>query len=248
MAAGLKPFEYAETDAGIPNYVPGAKWGTQGETIRRMQKPAAPAESMKHLALPRGFEARLFAAEPDIVKPICMAWDHRGRLWIAESTDYPNDKRDEGRGNDRIKICQDTDGDGTADTFTVFAEGLNIPTSLAFADGGVVVHQAPDTLFLKDTDGDDRADVRKVLFTGWGTADTHAGPSNLRYGFDNWLYGTVGYSAFKGEVGGEQHRVPPGALSVPARRVEARIPPQHEQQHLGPRPERGRAPVRLDGQ
>ena len=63
-----------------------------------MQKPVAPAESMKHLALPRGFEARLFAAEPDIVKPICMAWDHRGRLWIAETTDYPNDKRRRGRG------------------------------------------------------------------------------------------------------------------------------------------------------
>jgi putative membrane-bound dehydrogenase-like protein len=68
----------------------------------------------------------------------------------------------------------------------------------------VVVHQAPHTLYLKDTDGDDKADVRKVLFTGWSTSDTHAGPSNLHYGFDNWLYGMVGYAGFEGRVGGER--------------------------------------------
>ncbi len=110
-----------------------------------------------------------------------------------------------GEGHDQIKICEDTDGDGQADKFTVFADKLSIPTSLTFAGGGLIVHQAPDTLLLKDTDGDDKADVRQVLFTGWGTNDTHAGPSNLRYGFDNWVYGIVGYSGFKGEIGGEKH-------------------------------------------
>src|SRR5262249_44731043 len=153
--------------------------------------------------LPGGFRAELFAAEPDILKPITMAWDHRGRLWIVESVDYPNEKQPPGRGRDRIKICEDTDGDGKADKFTIFADDLSIPTSLAFSRGGVVVHQAPDTLFLKDNDGDDRADERRVLFTGWGVRDSHAGPSNLRYGLDNWLYGIVGYSAFRGTVGGE---------------------------------------------
>ena len=90
------------------------------------------------------------------------------------------------------------------DKFTVFADHLSIPTSMCFANGGVIVQQAPDTLFLKDTTGTGHADVRKVLFTGWGTRDTHAGPSNLHYGFDNWIYGTVGYSGFHGEVGGQQ--------------------------------------------
>ena len=70
----------------------------------------------------------------------------------------------------------------------------------------MIVFSAPDTIFLKDTDGDDKADERKVLFTGWGTQDTHAGPSNMRYGLDNWIYGIVGYSGFRGEVGGERHR------------------------------------------
>ncbi|HJT36387.1 MAG TPA: PVC-type heme-binding CxxCH protein [Pirellulales bacterium] len=198
------PFEYVE--AKVPYYPAGKQWGTQAEPFTTMQKPLPPDESIKHLVTPVGFEVRLFAAEPDIVKPITMNWDERGRLWIAETYDYPNELQPPGKGRDRIKICEDTDGDGRADRFTVFADKLSIPTSLAFARGGVIVHQAPDTLFLKDTDGDDVADERTVLFSGWGTGDTHAGPSNLRHGLDNWIWGMVGYSGFNGEVGGERHR------------------------------------------
>lgn len=204
VASGLKALPYEEASSPIPQYLAGANWGAQGDPIKRMQKPVEPAESLKHMVAPRGFEVKLFASEPEIAKPICMAWDHRGRLWIAETRDYPNELQKPGQGRDRISICEDTDGDGKADKFTVFAEKLSIPTSLTFAWGGVVVHQAPDTLFLQDTDGDDKADVRKVLFTGWGTEDTHAGPSNLRYGLDNWLYGIVGYSGFNGTIGGER--------------------------------------------
>jgi len=206
VAQGLKPVPVVDSGVDIPNYLASDKWGVQGEPLRTMPSPLEPAESLAHLVLPRGFEPRLFAADPEIVKPICMAWDHRGRLWIAESLDYPNRKLPSGEGRDRILILEDRDGDGRAETSTVFAEGLNIPTSLCFADGGVIVAQAPDFLFLKDTDGDDRADVRRVLFTGWGTDDTHAGPSNLRWGFDNWIWGIVGYAGFKGEVGGERLR------------------------------------------
>jgi putative membrane-bound dehydrogenase-like protein len=206
VQAGLPAFTYDEASADIPNYLPGRQWGTQGEPIRRMQHPLSPEESMRHLVVPDGFEPRLFAAEPAIAKPICMTWDHRGRLWIAESVDYPNTKHPGTAGRDRITVCEDADGDGKADKFTVFAEGLNIPTSILCADGGLIVLQAPDTLFLKDTNGDGKADVRKVLFTGWGTDDTHAGPSNLRRGFDNWVWGIVGYSGFRGTVGGERHR------------------------------------------
>ena len=208
--SGLKPFSYVDPGSKIPLYLPGKKWGTQGEDIPRMQVPLSPEESMKHLVMPRGFEAKLFVAEPEIAKPITMAWDHKGRLWVSETTDYPNSLQPKGEGHDRIKICEDTDGDGKADRFTIFAEKLSIPTSLVFADGGVIVTSVPDTLFLKDTDGDGKADVRKVLFTGWGTQDTHAGPSNLRYGFDNWIYGIVGYSGFRGTVGGERMRFSQG--------------------------------------
>ena len=78
----------------------------------------------------------------------------------------------------------------------------------------MIVAHAPDFLFLKDTDGDDVADVREVLTTGWGTGDTHAGPSNLRYGFDNWIWGAVGYSAFNGTVGGESLRFGSGVFRM----------------------------------
>ncbi len=145
----------------------------------------------------------LFAAEPDIAKPIFMAWDERGRLWIAETRDYPHDVKPDGMGNDSIKICEDTDGDGRADKFTVFADHLNIPTGFVFANGGIIVAQSPRFLFLKSSKGDDHADIRQEIMTGWGINDTHAQANNLHYGHDNWLYGAVGYSGFKGNVGGK---------------------------------------------
>jgi putative membrane-bound dehydrogenase-like protein len=200
----VKPFKYVE--AKVPFYIPGKQWGTTSEPLRTMQAPLEPAESMKHMHLPEGFEIQLYASEPDIARPIAMAWDERGRLWIAESVDYPNNMQPPGKGNDRIRICEDTRGTGRADKFTIFADKLSIPTSLVFADGGVIVAQAPDMLFLKSSKGDDRADIRKVLFHGWGTHDTHAGPSNLRHGFDNWIWGTVGYSGFNGKIGGKAVR------------------------------------------
>jgi uncharacterized protein len=202
VTKGLRPFEYEKAE--IPLYTPGARWGTLGEPIRRMQKPLAPEESIKHLALPEGFEAKLFASEPQIGKPITMAWDHLGRLYVAETVDYPNEMQPKGQGRDRISIVEDIDADGRADKVNVFAEGLSIPTSLCYANGGLIVAQAPDMLFLRDTDGDGKADERKILFTGFKTNDTHAGPSNLRYGLDNWIYAIIGYAGFAGEVGGER--------------------------------------------
>ncbi|PYK98809.1 MAG: hypothetical protein DME19_11085 [Verrucomicrobia bacterium] len=204
--AGLKPFEYAEAPAPLPNYTPDARWGTQGEPIRTMQKALDPAESMKHLVTFPEFDVSLFASEPDIVKAIWLAWDERGRLWIAETIDYPNNLQSPGEGHDRLKICEDTDGDGRADKFTVFAYKLSIPTGFVFANGGVIVIHSGKTEFFKDTNGDDKADERRVLFSGWGMGDTHATASNLRYGFDNWIWGTVGYSGFRGTVGGKEMR------------------------------------------
>lgn len=198
----VKPFEYVP--ANVPFYPAGEKWGTLADPITKMQRPLSAEESLKHYVVPVGFELRLFVAEPQIGKPIAMTWDERGRLWLAETVDYPNELQPAGKGRDRIRICEDTDGDGRADKFTVFADKLSIPTSILRVGNGLIIHQAPDTLLLSDTDGDDVADKRQVLFTGWGTNDTHAGPSNLHYGHDNWIYGIVGYSGFNGTVGGER--------------------------------------------
>ncbi|MDF9798039.1 putative membrane-bound dehydrogenase-like protein [Catalinimonas alkaloidigena] len=195
----IPKLEYVDKDS-IPNY-------EKRDLAPKYQLPLSPEESKKLIQVPPDFSLELFASEPDIINPIAMDWDEKGRLWVIETVDYPNTVRnDSGVGDDRIKICEDTDGDGKADKFTIFADQLNIPTSLTFVNGGVVVSQAPDFLFLKDTDGDDKADERKVLVNGWGTFDTHAGPSNLKYGIDNWIWGVVGYSGFEGTIGGKNHQ------------------------------------------
>ena len=170
----------------------------------KYQAPLSPKDSMRYTQVPADFDLQLFAAEPDVVKPIYMAWDERGRAWVVEARDYPHGLVPEGEpGHDDIKICEDTDGDGKADKFTVFADKLNLATSLVFVNGGIMVSEARHMLFLKDTNGDDKADVREAILPGWGTGDTHAMQSNLGRGFDNWLYGAVGYSNFRGNVGGK---------------------------------------------
>ncbi|MGO4919104.1 PVC-type heme-binding CxxCH protein [Maribacter spongiicola] len=185
-----------EERANIPNY-------EKRDPAPKYQLPLSPEESKKLIQVPAGFDVQLFASEPDIINPIAMNWDEKGRLWVIETVDYPNTVRnDNSIGDDKVKILEDTDGDGKADKVTVFAEELNIPTSFVFYDGGIVVSQAPHFIFLKDTDGDDKADVKEILIDGWGTFDTHAGPSNLQYGIDNNLYGVVGYSGFEGNAFG----------------------------------------------
>jgi putative membrane-bound dehydrogenase-like protein len=181
----------------VPNY-------ENRDPAPQYQLPLTPQESMRLVQTPAEFTLELFASEPDIVKPISFSFDERGRLWLLETVDYPNKILDGRPGDDRIKILEDTNGDGRADKFTVFADHLNIPTSLTFANGGVIVSQAPHVLFLKDTNGDDKADVRQVINSGWGTRDTHAGPSNLMYAPDNQIWGVVGYSGFDSEVGGKR--------------------------------------------
>ncbi|WP_414660743.1 PVC-type heme-binding CxxCH protein [Horticoccus sp. 23ND18S-11] len=181
-----------------------------------LQHPFSVKGSTERTQVAPDLRLELFAAEPDISKPIFMAWDERGRLWIAETRDYPHDVKPDGMGNDSIKICEDTNGDGRADKFTVFADHLNIPTGFVFANGGIVVAQSPRFLFLKDTNGDDKADVRTEIMTGWGINDTHAQANNLHYGYDNWLYGAVGYSGFRGTVGGEEKQFAQGTYRFKA--------------------------------
>lgn len=152
--------------------------------------PRSPAEAIAAMAVPEGFTVELVASEPEIVNPVAMTFDERGRIWITESLEYP--RREPGPGRDRVKVLEDTDGDGRADRFTVFAEGLNIPSGIAVGYGGVWVANAPDILLLKDTDGDGRADQREVIVTGFGRADTHELPNSLSWGPDGYLYGLNG--------------------------------------------------------
>jgi putative membrane-bound dehydrogenase-like protein len=170
------------------------------------QKPFSVKGSMERTQVPADCELKLFASEPDIAKPIAFAWDERGRCWVVETRDYPHGVQESGEGQDSVKICEDTDGDGKADKFTVFADKLNLPTGIVFARKGIIIAAPPKFIYLEDTDGDDKADKREVIMDCWGIRDTHAQASNLHYGFDNWIYGCVGYSGIEGYVGGKQHQ------------------------------------------
>ena len=152
--------------------------------------PRSAAEAVRTMTVPPGFHVEIVAAEPDTVNPVAMTFDEKGRIWITESLEYP--RRQAGPGRDRIKVLEDTDGDGKADRFTVFADGLNIPSGIAVGHGGVWVANAPDILFLQDKDGDGKADSKEVVATGFGRSDTHELPNSLTWGPDGWLYGWNG--------------------------------------------------------
>ncbi|MDE2956253.1 MAG: ThuA domain-containing protein [Bacteroidota bacterium] len=180
--AGPAPLEYAPASNSVQ--------------IHQLQAPLTPDQTLTRLIVPEGFTAHVFASEPDIVNPIALAWDERGRLWVVESTNYPHDHVGEETGQDRITICEDTDGDYKADRFIRFAENQPLTTGIALVREGAVVGQAPDMVLLQDTDGDDIADTRRILIDdAFGTFDTHAVMSNLKVGLDNHIWGAVGYSA-----------------------------------------------------
>ena len=194
-------FEFVEVGPKIPNYSPGQRWGVQGKPRTTMQKPLPAEESIKHFATPEGMAVRLYADERNFhAKPIAMNWDERGRLWICETLDYPNEL---GANRDRIRICEDSDGDHVADKFTVFAEGLSIPTAIVIFRGGAVVQNGTETIYLKDTDGDDVADEKTTLISNWMLGDTHGGVSNFRYGLDNWVWAMQGYNNSTPHVDGQ---------------------------------------------
>lgn len=154
--------------------------------------PLPPEEAVKSFALPDGYEMRLFAAEPDVVNPVAMTWDHKGRLWVLELFEYPMGAKDGEKPRDQVKVLEDTDGDGRADKVTVFADGFNLATGLALGNGGVYVGQAPHLYFLQDFDGDDVADTREVVLSGFGLEDRHELLNGFQWGPDGWLYMTHG--------------------------------------------------------
>lgn len=152
--------------------------------------PLSPKEAIAKMTVPDGFHVELVASEPDLLNPVAMAFDDRGRIFVTESFEYP--RHEPGPGRDRVKILEDTDQDGKVDSVKIFAEGLNIPSGIAVGHGGVWVANAPDILFLEDTDGDDKADKQTVVVTGFGRDDTHELPNALTWGPDGCLYGLNG--------------------------------------------------------
>src|SRR5687767_3973632 len=153
--------------------------------------PLSPAEAIAKMKVPEGFQVELVASEPDLVNPVAFTFDEKGRIWVAESLEYP--RKQAGKGQDRIKILEDTDADGKADKFTIFADGLNIPSGIAVGHGGVWVANAPDILFYPDANRDAKPDGEpQVVVTGFGRHDTHELPNSFTWGPDGWLYALNG--------------------------------------------------------
>lgn len=146
-------------------------------------------EAIAKMELAEGLSANLFASEemfPEMVNPVQLGVDPKGRIWAAAWATYPKWEPLKEMG-DRLLILPDDDGDGVADRAITFAYVHN-PTGFEFWNGGVIVASAPDLLFLKDTDGDDVADVRYRIFGGIDSSDTHHTANNFVYGPDGFLY------------------------------------------------------------
>ncbi len=167
-----------------------------------------PDQEQKSFRLPEGFSIHLVASEPQINKPLNMAFDAKGRLWVTDTIEYPYPAPKDRPGRDTIKILEDTDGDGQADHVTTFADGLNIPIGLYPYEGGCVVFSIPNIWHLKDTDGDGKADERTVLYGPMGVdRDTHGMNNAFRRGFDGWLYACHGFSNETTVKGSDGHTV-----------------------------------------
>ncbi len=168
-----------------------------------------PEDEQKAFKLPPGFEVNLVAAEPDIQKPLNMAFDERGRIWLTCSVEYPYAAPLDKPGRDSIRVLEDTDGDGRFEKVTVFADGLNIPIGIYPYKGGCIAWSIPNIWHFEDTNGDGACDKRTVLYGPFDhTRDTHGMCNGFRRGFDGWIYACHGFnndSYVKGRDGHEVH-------------------------------------------
>lgn len=155
-----------------------------------------PGEAAKTFVIREGFKVELAASEPNVVSPVALSFDEDGRMYVVEMRDY-SEHRDEKLG--RIRLLQDTDGDGVFEKSTIFAENLAWPTAVICYDGGIFVGATPDILYLKDTNGDGKADVRRVVFSGFGKDVARLNVQQLlnsfQWGLDNRIHGANGGNA-----------------------------------------------------
>src|SRR6185436_9952623 len=150
--------------------------------------PLTPDEALRSFQLDPGLVIEIVAAEPVVGDPVALAFDERGRMFVAENRGYPV-----GPEPGVIAMLEDKNGDGRFEKRTVFADNLTFPNGVLPYNGGVIVTCAPDILFLKDIDGDGKADVKRVLLTGFVTNNTtQLRVSHPTLGLDNWVYVTSG--------------------------------------------------------
>lgn len=165
-------------------------------------KPLSAAEAQKLFKLPPGLQIELVAAEPQIESPVAMAFAPDGKLWVVEMKDYPNGPAKGQPPEGRIKILEDKDGDGFYETSHVFADNLLFASGLLHWKDGVIVTAAPHIVFLRDTDGDGRADKQEVLYEGFAAQNPQLRVSNPIFGLDGWIYVANGLRGGKAKRSG----------------------------------------------
>ncbi|MDC0267754.1 hypothetical protein OAK97_00430, partial [bacterium] len=165
---------------------------TSVSAIGPLQPPLSPETSTAKIHIREDYRIALAASEPLTADPVAIDWDGSGKLWVVEMADYPIGMDQHGGTGGRVRVLEDKDSNGVYDQSTLFADGLSFPTGLLTWRGGVIVSAAPDILFLKDTDGDHRADLRRVLISGLSEGNQQLRANGLRWGLDGWVYCAAG--------------------------------------------------------
>lgn len=199
------PMVAAEQTDGAAD--PSTPASIYGQGVRPTDWQSA-EEERRGFHLPPGFEIRLVASEPQITKPLNMAFDRRGRLWVTQSVEYPYPAADDVVPRDSVMVLSDTDGDGRADEITEFADKLNIPIGILPYGDGCLCFSIPNILYLRDTDGDGKCDRRDVILGPFDTTrDAHGMINAMRDGGDGWIYACHGFNNRSEVTGGDGHAV-----------------------------------------
>src|SRR5918996_2430764 len=151
---------------------------------RQAGPPYSAARSLETMRIEPGFRIEAFVTEPAIASPVAIEFDEEGRLFVVEMPGYPLDTRPTGR----VKLLEDTNGDGRIDRTTVFADQLVLPAGVMRGEKGILVTAAPDVIYFEDTNDDGRADIRRVVVTGFALSNPQHNLNAPTYGLDNWIY------------------------------------------------------------
>ncbi|WP_299359975.1 PVC-type heme-binding CxxCH protein [Mucilaginibacter sp.] len=201
VAANAKDAEVAKEDDDSQYSGPLFNDNIRSTTAR------TPEEERLGFKLPPGFEIQLYASDPDIGKPINIAFDARGRMWVTQSFEYPFPAQSPNKGKDRLTILEDTDHDGKADKFTHFNDTLNIPIGILPLNDGAIAYSIPSVTRFTDLNGDGIADKEKTLLTGFGHKDTHGMVNNFVRGYDGWIYADHGFTNQSTASGSDGHSI-----------------------------------------
>ncbi len=172
LPASYKNKQTAKADAGLP--------------------PLSPVQSLSRLTLPADWTAQVVAAEPLTIDPVAFDFGPDGALWVCEMHDYPSGLAGNFEPGGKVRLLRDVDNDGIYDRSTLFIDNLPFPTGVTVWKKGVLICAAPDIIYAEDTNGDGKADIRRVLFSGFGTENYQARVNSLTYGLDGWVYGACG--------------------------------------------------------